>query len=242
MKHDTCEKDPKVSASIFFFQLLARPPCPSGFIVCQDGWVRGCIRTPVKILQKFVLRAEPWLYAQKEPSLPPLNWGTRVWTTRPASAGVSCKRLCFWGALCLHVPVPPPPPGRLPCLVFWNSYFFPFLHTAFVFCTQFDVASGHMGHAGYFYWQQPPTHMFPITTNCYLLWNHFVNEQDCRQPGGQVHVATHRAPRIGLDRYVGLDECLWNQIGLDKMLINCFMFFFFLPFFKSPSPPLCSVQ
>lgn len=126
MKQDTCEKDPKVSASIFFFQLLARPPCPAGFILCRDGWVRGCIRTPAQILQKFVLRAEPWLYAQKEPSLPPLNWGTRVWTTRPARAGVSCKRLCFWGALCFHVPVPPPPPGRLPCLVFWNNYFFPF--------------------------------------------------------------------------------------------------------------------
>lgn len=88
------------------------------------------MRTAVHSLQKSVPCAEPQLCAQKEPSLP--SWGMRMWTTRPGRPGFSCKHLCLWGVLGLHVPVPPPPPGRLPSLVFWNNCF-SFLHTAFVF-------------------------------------------------------------------------------------------------------------
>lgn len=109
--------------------------------------------------------------------------------------------LC-WRVPRLQVPVP------LACSHSLSSETtFSFLHTAvtFLFLAWCCV------------WPHRPCRLFLLTAATSPYGSHYhkllpslkpvCKWVDCRQQGGQVHMATRQAPRIGLDRYVGLDEC-----------------------------------
>lgn len=113
-----------------------------------------------------------------------------------------------WRVPRLHVPVPDAcsPVRRAPVSSLLKQLF-SFLHTAFAFLLL----------AWCCVWPHRPCRLFLLTAATSPYGSHYhkllpslkpvCKWVDCRQQGGQVHMATRQAPGIGLDRYVGLDEC-----------------------------------
>lgn len=146
----------------------------------------------------------------------PCHLSTGAWECGQSGqgrAGVSCNHAndyatLRWRVPWLHVPVPDAcfPVKRAPVSSLLKQLF-SFLHTAFAFLLL----------AWCCVWPHRPCRLFLLTAVTSPYGSHYhkllpslkpvCKWVDCRQQGGQVHVATRQAPRIGLDRYVGLDEC-----------------------------------
>lgn len=152
--------------------------------------------------------AEPWLFSQTAFPDPSQLGYESVENQAGAGWGFRLTSLCLCRGESLGFvsqSLTPPPSRRAPVSSSLKQLF-PFLHTAFVFLFLVWRCV----------WPHRPCWLFLLTAATSPYGSHYhkllpslkpvCKWVDCRQRGGQVHAATHRAARIGLDRYVGVDE------------------------------------